>query len=1197
MVVGQTPNIERLQANLAAQMGQPGCRFRQAVAGKACLLILDDVWDVDHATAFRELGPGGCILLTTRDASLVNDLDAAEYSLDWLSDKQGLDLLAGWSGEPVEKIAKDQAAIAVMHECGMLPLAIAVCGATRRNGTAWTSIRKALEHADLGILNTKIPGCQHNTILKSLHVGVEFLRSSEPKTADRYLELAVFPEKAVIPESAVWTLWGQSNNLDDYQVDFFLASLKQKSLLRLDGEKPNRRISLHDLQRDYIRAQNSDLLGLHKCLLDGYRKKSPGRWHRGPNDGYFFQKLGYHLLEAGQSDELRGLLFDFRWLQAQLDASDSNVVIGDFESLAKDEEVKLVQGAIRLSSHTLYLNKSQLASHLTGRLLSCDGEAIARLRKQIAARSGDWLKPLTASLIPPGGSLDCTLEGHVEPVIAVAVTANGSQAVSASNSETLKVWNLRTGKVLRTLKAHAEWVHAVAVTADGSKAVSVSNENTLIVWDLRTGEVLRTLKTHAGRVNAVAVTADGSQAVSASDDKTLKVWDLRTGEDLRTLEGHTDWVRAVAVTADGSKAVSASDDKTLKVWDLRTGEDLRTLEGHTGLINAVAVTADGSRAVSASDDKTLIVWDLRTGENLRTLAGHASSVIAVAVTADGSQAVSASNDKTLKVWDLRTGKVLYPLEGHAGRVNAVAVTADGSRAVSASNDETLKVWNLRTEKALYALEGHASSVEAVAITADGSQAVSASSDKTLKVWNLRTGRVVYTLEGHAGWVNAVAVTTDDSQAISASGDKTLKVWNLRTGENLRTLVGHADSVNAVAVTTDGSRAVSASDDKTLKVWNLRTGEELRTLDVHTRAVAVTTDGRHAVSASWGCTLKVWDLRTGKDLHTLEGHTNWVNAVAVTTDGSQAVSASYDKTLKVWNLRTGKDLRTLVGHADSVNAVAVTTDGSRAVSASSDKTLKVWDLRTGEDLRTLEGHTDWVRAVALTVDGSQAVSASDDKSLKVWDLETGMVVADFRADASISACAVAADGRTFVAGDKAGQIHILRLEKGPPAGEYDESGYFLESEVRPTNTEDEQILGWFKDVTMNNYRDALQVFWCIGLIEGDAMKSAERALGWGSLSKRLRDDLDPRFKLVKLPTSIKFLSVTCVPDLDGLFDRDPFYSNAWTEEERPLPLRTVSTKKGERPQSRWTHKTWKAWQYVDRFLTLRNLLPEIKVESR
>ena len=59
------------------------------------------------------------------------------------------------------------------------------------------------------------------------------------------------------------------------------------------------------------------------------------------------------------------------------------------------------------------------------------------------------------------------------------------------------------------------------------------------MWDLETGRALRTLEGHSDTVNGVAVTADGRRAVSASSDKTLKVWDLETGRELRTLEGHS----------------------------------------------------------------------------------------------------------------------------------------------------------------------------------------------------------------------------------------------------------------------------------------------------------------------------------------------------------------------------------------------------------------------------------------------------------------------------------------------------------------------------------------------------------------------------------------------------------------------------------------------------------------------------------
>jgi WD40 repeat protein len=69
----------------------------------------------------------------------------------------------------------------------------------------------------------------------------------------------------------------------------------------------------------------------------------------------------------------------------------------------------------------------------------------------------------------------------------------------------------------------------VAVTADGERAVCASIDKTRKVWDLETGRALRTLEGHSSYVRGVAVTPDGKRAISASDDKTLKAWDLATG--------------------------------------------------------------------------------------------------------------------------------------------------------------------------------------------------------------------------------------------------------------------------------------------------------------------------------------------------------------------------------------------------------------------------------------------------------------------------------------------------------------------------------------------------------------------------------------------------------------------------------------------------------------------------------------------
>jgi len=650
----------------------------------------------------------------------------------------------------------------------------------------------------------------------------------------------------------------------------------------------------------------------------------------------------------------------------------------------------LIHGAIRLSSHVIARDPVQFASQMIGRLLSYeDKSAVKEFTKRVAdGARAVWLRPLQPTLHPPGTALIRTLSGHTKSVRGVAMTPDGQRAVSASRDQTLKVWDLSSGRALRTLTGHEDAVTAVAVTPDGQRAVSASWDRTLKVWDLSSGRELRSLKGHKGSVNAVAMTPDGQCAVSASGDQTLKVWNLSSGRELRTLKGHTGFVTAVAVTPDGQSVVSASRDQTLKVWDLGSGVELQTLKGHTSLVSAVAVTPDGQCAVSASNDKTLTVWDLASGCELRTLIGHASFVTAVAVTPDGQRAVSVSHDESLKVWDLASGRELRTLTGHKGFLRAVAVTPDGQRAVSTSADKTLKVWDLGSEHELRTVAGHTGYVRGVAVTPDGQRAVSASTDRTLKVWNLLSGHELRNLKGHKGSVNAVAVTPDGQRVVSASTDKTLKVWDLASGRELGILTGHTDLVDAVAVTPDGQCAVSASTDKTLKVW---------------------------------------DLASGRELRTLTGHTDPVTAVAVTPDGQRAVSASRDQTLKVWDLASGRELQTLAGHTSFVTAVAVTPDGQRAVSASEDETLKVWDLASGRELQTLAGHASFVNAVAVTPDGKRAVSASEDETLKVWEVATDRVLATFTCDSRALCCAFSETLKLILVGDAGGYLHVLRLE--------------------------------------------------------------------------------------------------------------------------------------------------------------------------
>ncbi|PWN50741.1 hypothetical protein IE53DRAFT_386934 [Violaceomyces palustris] len=92
--------------------------------------------------------------------------------------------------------------------------------------------------------------------------------------------------------------------------------------------------------------------------------------------------------------------------------------------------------------------------------------------------------------------------------------------------------------------------------------ITGSLDNTLKIWDVRTG---RCLKTFFGHVEGVwSLDVDKLRLVSASHDRTIKIWDKDTGLCKNTLVGHKGPVTCVSLGDD--KIISGSDDGDVRVW-------------------------------------------------------------------------------------------------------------------------------------------------------------------------------------------------------------------------------------------------------------------------------------------------------------------------------------------------------------------------------------------------------------------------------------------------------------------------------------------------------------------------------------------------------------------------------------------------------------------------------------------------------
>ncbi|MGH3568259.1 MAG: P-loop NTPase fold protein [Pseudonocardia sp.] len=159
---------------------------------------------------------------------------------------------------------------------------------------------------------------------------------------------------------------------------------------------------------------------------------------------------------------------------------------------------------------------------------------------------------------------------------------------------------------------HPGPVLAVAVTPDGTQIVTGGADGTARIWDRASGQqVGAALTGHTSSVLAVAVTPDSTQIVTGGADGTARIWDRASGQQVgAALTGHTRSVWAVAVTPDGAQIVTGGADGTIRIWDRASGQQVAGTA--LGVAARSAPLAEVSSDEESAEDRLDITPDVHT---------------------------------------------------------------------------------------------------------------------------------------------------------------------------------------------------------------------------------------------------------------------------------------------------------------------------------------------------------------------------------------------------------------------------------------------------------------------------------------------------------------------------------------------------------------------------------------------------------
>jgi WD40 repeat protein len=593
---------------------------------------------------------------------------------------------------------------------------------------------------------------------------------------------------------------------------------------------------------------------------------------------------------------------------------------------------------------------------------------------------------------------------------------------------------------IKTNSGHSNIVEKLALSKDGSLLVSVSWDKTVKVWDTRTARELRTIYP-AGYLNvpnAVAVSPDNKLIITGSKYGSFQVYDLLSGKAITEIKtGSLESIHNIEFSPDGKKIIisagsSLSDDKAyLAEWDVGTWKEIRKYEGVKGSVNYCSYSPDGKMLVANSGYMIfgieIILWSTETGAVIKKFTGHRSDIYCADFSHDGKYIASAGKDHQLILWNIETGKYLWLSKPDNRLLRSLVFTPDDKYILAGGDGGKINIIDINTGKLVRQIKGHDDAINDIKISGDGKRIYTASYDSTIKIWDFNTGIEVKTIAGSNDGIDWLFNIESTGETYILYYNE-IKIWDLSKLEIKKRIIPDKDFPTLVSHSRDGKLLAFSNSKYQVKFVNNETDKVVNILDIGRSFFFADISPDRSMFSATGADSNIYvrDIITGAVK--MKFHTDDKFTCAYFADNKTLVfERKANNSINLLEIETGK-----ITYTDN----SVTPQLTYRILANSNKIVGV---STGASkyewsLLTKERKSEWffsldrdIKSSEISYDGKKFISLTD-KKIKVLDIATNNVLMEVSGNFSYMNWVMPlSDPDKFAVGSHSGEFAVYDIK--------------------------------------------------------------------------------------------------------------------------------------------------------------------------